>query len=149
MAEPLSDHVSIQVVTHSIDQGAADRIEALGFIEQTIYANEDSPGTVTWRNDEVLGLLRDIAERVRREDGGHAVVPEHPASASRWVVYERATGVAWVCTPATAENAHREAELAGAGHIATTETLAAELSNAFRHGRFDAIHGPRSTKETP
>lgn len=33
---------------------------ALGFIDQTIYANEDSAPTTKWRNDEVLELLRDI-----------------------------------------------------------------------------------------
>lgn len=34
--------------------------DALGFIDQTIYANEDSGPRVTWRNAEVLELLAEI-----------------------------------------------------------------------------------------
>ena len=33
---------------------------ALGLIDQTIYANADSDGSLVWRNDEVLQMLRDI-----------------------------------------------------------------------------------------
>lgn len=40
----------------SVPENAA--AAALGFIEQTIYANEDLSAGVTWRNDEVLELLR-------------------------------------------------------------------------------------------
>jgi hypothetical protein len=35
-------------------------VAALGFIDQTLYANEDNPKPSRWRNDEVLELLRDI-----------------------------------------------------------------------------------------
>ncbi|MFJ3393939.1 hypothetical protein [Leifsonia aquatica] len=90
-----------------------------------------------------------MKNRLRREWPVLARALDHLVPASRWVVYEQATGVAWVCTPATAENARREAELAGAGHIATTETLAAELSNAFRHGQLAAIQNTRFKRETP
>jgi hypothetical protein len=68
--EPISYDAARRVVLHSIDEGAADRVDALGFIEQTIYANADSPDTVTWRNGEVLDLLRDVAQRLRHHDDG-------------------------------------------------------------------------------
>ncbi len=43
----------------------AEEVEAveartLGFIDQTLYANGDSSDAVTWRNAEVLSLLREI-----------------------------------------------------------------------------------------
>lgn len=45
-------------------RAAAERLMAawltLGFIDQTIYANEDSGNLVTWDNAEVLELLRSI-----------------------------------------------------------------------------------------
>lgn len=44
---------------------SAARNDALGFIEQTIYANEDNSPAVTWRDDEVRELLYEIAERLR------------------------------------------------------------------------------------
>lgn len=43
----------------------AARLDALGYVEQTIYANEDSSPAITWRNDEVVELLREVAERLR------------------------------------------------------------------------------------
>lgn len=47
--------------------------DALGFVDQTIYANEDSDPGVVWRNEEVLALLSDIRirlhERAERHDG--------------------------------------------------------------------------------
>jgi hypothetical protein len=41
------------------------RVDALGFVEQTIYANEDSDDSVVWRNSEVLSMLIEVAERLR------------------------------------------------------------------------------------
>lgn len=57
-------------------RSAAERLlaadDALGFIDQTIYANEDSNPLTPWRNEEVLALLGEIrmkmlAEPVDRE----------------------------------------------------------------------------------
>ena len=39
----------------------------LGFIDQTIYANEGSSEAVTWRNAEVLDLLRTIRSTLLEE----------------------------------------------------------------------------------
>lgn len=47
------------------------RLDALGFVEQTMYANEDSSPSLTWRNDEVMSLLAEIAERLRVEVETH------------------------------------------------------------------------------
>lgn len=47
----------------------------LGFIDQTIYANQDSESSLTWRNDEVLQLLRDI----RHELIAHPTSPDSGA----------------------------------------------------------------------
>jgi hypothetical protein len=41
-----------------------DRVRAVGFIDQTIYANEDNGAGATWRNDEVLGLLREVRRQL-------------------------------------------------------------------------------------
>ena len=41
------------------------RSDALGYIEQTIYANEDNSPAVTWTHAEVREMLFDIAERLR------------------------------------------------------------------------------------
>ena len=41
------------------------RTDALGYVEQTIYANEDNGVFVVWKNAEVLELLEEIAERLR------------------------------------------------------------------------------------
>lgn len=38
--------------------------DALGFIDQTVYANEDSSPRVKWRNGEVLELLAEIRHRL-------------------------------------------------------------------------------------
>lgn len=35
-------------------------MRSLGYIDQTLYANEGNSSRVTWRNDEVLELLRDV-----------------------------------------------------------------------------------------
>ena len=35
-------------------------LDAIGFIDQTIYANDDSRPDLHWRNDEVLELLGEI-----------------------------------------------------------------------------------------
>ena len=39
-------------------------LDALGYVEQTIYSNEDNSPAVTWTNAEVLELLGEIAERL-------------------------------------------------------------------------------------
>ncbi len=44
------------------------RADALGYVEQTIYANEDSSPRVIWTNAEVLDLLYEIAERLNVDD---------------------------------------------------------------------------------
>lgn len=46
--------------------------DALGYVEQTIYANSDGSPAVTWRNSEVINLLTEIAERLRRAES-----PDH------------------------------------------------------------------------
>lgn len=45
----------------SATQSASDTV---GFIDQTIYANEDSSPDVSWKNSEVLELLGDIRARI-------------------------------------------------------------------------------------
>ena len=44
------------------------RADALGYIEQTIYANEDNPLALVWTNAEVLELLGEIYERLALDD---------------------------------------------------------------------------------
>lgn len=43
--------------------------DALGFIDQTIYANEDNPPDMTWVNEEVLELLWIIRNTLAEEVG--------------------------------------------------------------------------------
>jgi hypothetical protein len=40
--------------------------DALGFIDQTVYSNEDSPEYVRWPNSEVLEMLGEIRARLTR-----------------------------------------------------------------------------------
>lgn len=47
------------------DDACAD---ALGYIAQTLYANEDNSASVMWTNREVLDLLGEIAERLAVDD---------------------------------------------------------------------------------
>jgi len=56
-------------------RSAAERLlaahDALGYIDQTIYANEDASPRLKWRNSEVLDLLCEIRTRLTatvRED---------------------------------------------------------------------------------
>jgi len=60
-----------------------------------------------------------------------------------YVAYEPTTGIAWHCTPATLENAQREAELAGEGMVAMKASEAEKLSNAWSHGRMYEIERNR------
>lgn len=52
-------------------RSAAERLlgahDALGFIDQTIYANEDSNPLTSWRNEEVLALLAEIRTKLLAE----------------------------------------------------------------------------------
>lgn len=54
---------------------------------------------------------------------------------ARYGVYEDATGVLWSVSPATKENAIREAGLVGKGHRAVKVKLGKQLSEAFEAGR--------------
>lgn len=49
-------------------RAAAERLlalhDALGFIDQTVYANEDNSHRVKWRNSEVLELLAEIRAKL-------------------------------------------------------------------------------------
>jgi hypothetical protein len=46
--------------------------DALGFIDQTIYANSDNGASVTWRDDEVMNLLGDVRRVLVRESSDPA-----------------------------------------------------------------------------
>jgi len=50
------------------------RLDALGYVEQTIYANEDNPEPSTWSNADVLELLQEVAERLMLD--GEIIAPE-------------------------------------------------------------------------
>lgn len=54
----------------SNETAEAARVDALGYVEQTIYANEGTGATITWCNAEVLEMLGEIAERLRLDVSG-------------------------------------------------------------------------------
>lgn len=58
----LAGSVDVSKIGPKVDtSGASEDVrEALGLIDQTIYANEDNPSSVRWTNVEVICMLQDI-----------------------------------------------------------------------------------------
>lgn len=76
--EPREDEPFGCALCGAFDEAAAvaanrARLDALGYVEQTMYANGDSPRPLAWRNDEVMSMLAEIAELLTR-------TPDHTIS---------------------------------------------------------------------
>lgn len=76
--------------------------------------------------------------RLKGHEGKHkhvGITWENEETMTEYGVYEDATGVLWKVTPATKENARREAALVGEGHRVMKVKLGKQLEAAFEAGR--------------
>lgn len=122
----------------------SDRIIAtLGFIDQTVYANEDSGADVTWANTEVLELLAEIRRALvadTHEVNLRLTYPEVDAFADRmraelWSNRHKGDHAGWrsmTLRQAWGEISWHVAKMAGAlkaEDVPTIRELAADVAN--------------------